>query len=107
MAACHRICGSITWCRRALYPNGQRTQALTVNLIEPGTSYLKRWNQLDLEGKRVFRIRRVQLTGQVSVYNVLNSNVVLSQNQNYGTVLGQPQTILQGRIIRAAFQYKF
>jgi hypothetical protein len=90
-----------------LYPNGQRTQALTVNLAEPGTSYLKRWNQLDLDGKRVFRIGRTQLTGQVSVYNVLNSNVVLTQNQNLGAALGQPLTILQGRIVRAAFQYKF
>jgi hypothetical protein len=91
----------------ALYPNGQRTQALTVNLSEPGTSYLKRWNQLDLEGKRVFRIKRAQFTGQVSVYNVLNSNVVLSQNQNYGAALGQPLTLLQARIVRAALQYKF
>lgn len=41
------------------------------------------------------------------MYNVLNSNVVLSQNQNFGAALGQPLTILQGRIVRAALQYKF
>jgi len=43
----------------------------------------------------------------VSVYNVLNSNVTLTQNQNFGSVLGQPLTILQGRIFRASVQVKF
>lgn len=91
----------------AFAPVGGRTVPVTVNLLEPGTQFVPRWNQVDLEGKRVFKIGKTSVTGQVSVYNVLNSNVVLTQNQNFGSVLGQPLTILQARIYRASVQLKF
>jgi hypothetical protein len=47
------------------------------------------------------------MTGILNVYNTLNSNVVLTENQTFGAALGQPLTILQGRIFRAALQMKF
>jgi len=47
------------------------------------------------------------VTAQVDVYNALNSNVVLTENQTFGAALGQPLTILKGRIFRAALQMKF
>ncbi len=86
---------------------GGRTAPVTVNLLEPGREFVPRWNQVDIEGKRVFRFGKTAWTGQMSVYNLLNSNVVLTQNQAFGSVLGQPLTILQGRIYRASLQIKF
>ena len=41
------------------------------------------------------------------MYNALNSNVVLQENQTYGTSLGQPQQVLQGRLLRISNQIKF
>ena len=41
------------------------------------------------------------------MFNALNSNVVLSQNQNFGSTLGQPQAVLQGRLLRLSTQLKF
>ena len=89
------------------FPNGQRTQSVTVNLIEPGTEYSERWNQLDLDGRKTFKVSKSTVALQLSLYNVLNANTILTQNQNFGAALGQPQTILQGRMLRASLQMKF
>ena len=89
------------------FPNGQRTQSVTVNLIEPGTEYSERWNQLDLDGRKTFKVSNSTVALQLSVYNVLNTNTILTQNQNFGAALGQPLTILQGRMVRASLQMKF
>jgi hypothetical protein len=41
------------------------------------------------------------------VYNVFNSNVVLTQTQNFGSALGQPRRILRGRPLRLTAQISF
>jgi hypothetical protein len=98
---------TINWAVPAnLFPGG-RTQAVTVALIPPGAKYLERWNQLDVSIRRIFRIGRVQLDGNLDVYNAFNSNVVMQENQNFGSTLGQPQQILQGRLLRISSQLKF
>jgi len=89
-----------------LFPGG-RTQAVTTRLIPPGSQYLTRWNQLDVQIKRVFRVGTLQIEPGVDVYNVFNSNVVLTQNQNFGSALGQPQQVLQGRLLRLNAQINF
>jgi hypothetical protein len=89
-----------------LFPGG-RTQAVTVNLVPPGSKYLNRWNQLDLSVRRVFRLGRTRLDGALDIFNALNSNVVLTENQNFGSTLAQPQAILQGRLLRVSSQIKF
>jgi hypothetical protein len=55
----------------------------------------------------VFTIGRYRLDGALDMFNALNSNVVLSQNQNFGSTLGQPQAVLQGRLLRLSTQLKF
>src|SRR5204863_1222868 len=80
-----------------LFPGG-RTQAVTVNLVPPGSKYLDRWTQLDLSFRKVFKIGKYRVDGAMDMFNALNSNVVLSENQNFGSTLGQPQAVLQVRI---------
>ena len=89
-----------------LFPGG-RTQSVTVNLVPPGSKYLERWNQLDLSVRRVFRFGKVRVDGALDIFNALNSNVVLTENQNFGSTLGQPQAVLQGRLLRISNQLKF
>jgi hypothetical protein len=80
---------------------------VTVNLIAPGTKYLKRWNQLDLSLRRVFSVGKVRLDASLDVFNMLNSNVVLNENQNFGASLGAPLEILQPRLLRISTNMKF
>jgi hypothetical protein len=98
---------TVSWAVPAnLFPGG-RTQAVTVPLVPPGAQYLDRWNQLDLSFRKVFKARKARIDAALDVFNSLNSNVVLSQNQNFGSTLGQPQAVLQGRLLRLSSQIKF
>ncbi len=89
------------------FPNGQRTQATIVQLNAPGTEYLERWTQLDVSGKRNMKFGRYTVTAQVDVYNVLNGAAVQTRNTTLGTSLDQPQTILNGRLMRLVGQMKW
>jgi hypothetical protein len=41
------------------------------------------------------------------VFNLLNSSVVLSENQNFGPSLGAPTQVLQGRFIKLGGLIRF
>jgi hypothetical protein len=98
---------TITWTPAAtLFPGG-RTNAETIVLNAPGSLYYPRYNQLDVDIKKTFRAGRKSFTGQVDFFNALNGNAIFSRNNAIGTTLGQVQTILQGRMMRLAFQMKF
>jgi len=102
-----------------VFPGGRRTQAVTLattvivtgytgsSLSDPGSTYLPRWNQLDLSFRRVFVIRKVHVDGSLDMFNATNSSVVLSQNQAFGTSLGAPQSILQPRLLRISSTLRF
>jgi hypothetical protein len=98
---------SVNWSVPAnLFPGG-RTQSVTANLVPPGSKYLNRWNQLDLTFRKIFRLGHTRIDGALDMFNALNSNVVLSENQNFGSSLGQPLAVLQGRLLRLSSQIKF
>jgi hypothetical protein len=90
-----------------LYPNGVRNKQETVFLNAPGTLFYPRYNQLDLNLKKNFRAGRKSYSAQIDAFNALNGNAVFTRNNAIGTSLGQVQTILQGRVIRLAFQMRF
>ncbi len=97
----------ITWVPAAgVFPGG-RTRSETVTLNEPGSLYYPRYNQVDFNIKKTFRAGRKTFSGQVDWFNLLNGNAVFSQVSQVGTSLGQIQTILQGRLMRLAFQMKW
>jgi len=107
----------------SVFPNGQRTRAAVsapillaagsqtqapgFNLIEPNTKFEPRWNQLDLSAKRTFRYHQKEVQGQLAVFNVMNANTVLQEVQSFGLSLGQPQNVLQGRLMRLALLISF
>jgi hypothetical protein len=91
----------------SVFPNGSRTQAVTVVISNPGSRYLDRWNQLDFSLKRSFHVQRVHVDASLDMFNALNSSVVLTQNQNFGSSLGAPTSILQPRLFRISSTLKF
>ncbi len=56
----------------SLFPGG-RTQPVTVNLIAPGTKHLERWNQVDVNLKRIVHLRGLEVQPTMEVFNLLNS----------------------------------
>jgi carboxypeptidase family protein len=89
-----------------LFPGG-RNAAVTVPLIAPGTKYLQRWTQLDLSVRKGIAIGNQRFEGSLDMFNALNSNVILAQNQSFGATLDQPTQILQPRLLRLSVQWKF
>ncbi len=83
--------------------------SLTVPLRPFGTEFLKRLNQLDLRGSRVFTVGRTRLEAQLEVFNVLNSDADLTvRGTNFGTAAFQQASgAVQGRIIRVGAQMKW
>ena len=53
------------------------------------------------------RVGRREIQGQVAVFNLLNSNVVLTENEQFGVTLGEPRNILQGRMLRLGLLFNF
>jgi len=98
----------IQWAPEAArFPNGQRTQTQTFILNPPGSIFYDRWNQLDLNVKKNFRLNNKVLTFQVDIFNVLNANAIRAANNNVGASLGNATTIMLGRFPRLALNYKF
>jgi hypothetical protein len=84
------------------------TQAsVTVPLLQPGTRYLDRWNQIDLRLAKKFDVRGVKLQAQFDIFNILNANNVLSVVETFGPSLNNPTSILQGRLFAVGAQMTF
>jgi hypothetical protein len=79
---------------------------VTVNLVEPGTMYGDRLNQLDVRVAKLLRVGRIRTSLNVDLYNALNGSPVLTQNNNFGA-WQQPTSILLARFVKLGAQLDF
>jgi hypothetical protein len=87
----------------------------TIDLVQPGTLYADRMNQLDLRITKIFRLGRTRLQGMADLYNALNDNTVLVESNVYGATTGAktgaawrvPQAIMPGRVVKFGVQMNF
>jgi hypothetical protein len=89
-------------------PSGNVTN-VTINLIEPGSEYGDRINQLDFRIAKNFTFGSTRSMVSADLYNVMNANPVLSYNNSFtpnGPWL-QPNSILTGRLIRISVDFNF
>ena len=87
---------------------GLTQTSVTVPLVPPGgNSYFDRLSQLDLRMARSFRIDHLDFTGALDIFNATNASTVFNQIQTYGSALGRPTDVMQGRVFRFGVQVKF
>ncbi len=89
-------------------PSGNVTN-VTINLIEPGSLYGDRINQLDFRVAKNFKFGSTRSMVSADLYNVLNANPVISYNNSFtpnGPWL-QPNAILTGRLVRISVDFNF
>jgi hypothetical protein len=82
---------------------------VTVNLIEPGTRYGDRFQELDLRVGKRFTAGGVRSIVSFDVYNVLNASAVLAYNSTFvpqGSWL-QPMAVQTPRFFRIAAEIEF
>jgi len=80
---------------------------MTVNLVQPGTLYGARSNDMQLRLAKLIRAGRTRTTASVDIYNVFNTNTVLTQNNTYGASWLQPQSIPYARWVKLVLQFDF
>ena len=82
---------------------------VTINLIEPGSLYGDRINQLDFRAAKNLNFGTTRTMIALDLYNVLNANPIISYNNSFtpnGPWL-QPNAILTGRLIRISADFSF
>jgi hypothetical protein len=87
---------------------------VTVNLVEPGTLYGARINNLDMRVAKILRFGGTRTQLGMDIYNLFNNDVVTTYNNGYtapaagrGSIWLTPQTILPARYIRLNLQVDF
>jgi hypothetical protein len=83
------------------------TANVTINLVQPGTRYGDRINQVDLRAAKRLRFGTRQLMLGVDFYNVFNASAITAYNQTYGTSWLTPQAILTARFAKVSAQFNF
>ncbi len=82
---------------------------VTVNLLEPGEKWGDRVNEVDIRVAKILRFGRTRTNVGIDVYNVLNSDAVLTFNQSFvagGTWL-RPNSVLTPRFVKFSAQVDF
>jgi hypothetical protein len=82
----------------------------TFQLVEPGSLYVERLNQIDLRLSKIFRFSTTKTAINFDFYNVTNSNSVIGENFAYGAGGAgwrQPASILLPRMFKIGAQFDF
>jgi hypothetical protein len=84
---------------------------LAIDILEPNAVYLPRRNELDMRFGKVIRAGRTRSVVSIDMFNALNSNVVITGNQNFGAVNRVngadfvPTSILGARTFKFSWQF--
>jgi hypothetical protein len=91
---------------RTIAPGLTQSQ-VSVPIAPPGSRYGDRLTQLDARLAKTVHIRRVEVEGAFDIFNASNSSAAFNEVQTYGSSLGRPTDVIQGRIFRFGAQMKF
>ena len=83
------------------------TGSATVNLIEPGTTYGDRLNQVDLRFTKIVRVGGSSLDLSVDLYNAFNSDAILTQQNTYGVAWQNALAVIQPRFAKFNVRWDF
>lgn len=78
-----------------------------VNLVEPGTLYGDRINQIDLRFAKLLQYGRTRTRLALDLYNALNASTTESYQQFYGSSWLNPRSIMSARIAKISAQFDF
>jgi hypothetical protein len=83
---------------------------VTVNLIEPGTLYGDRVNEIDVRVAKILRFGRTRTNVGFDIYNVTNAAPILTYNQAFSPTTNSwltPNSVLQPRFVKFSAQIDF
>ncbi len=78
-----------------------------INLVEPGTLYGDRLNQIDLRFTKIVNVGRGRLDLNVDLYNAFNSDAVIAEIGAFGPAWRRPLTVIQPRFVKFGARWDF
>jgi hypothetical protein len=78
-----------------------------VNVIQPGSYYGDRLNQIDLRFTKILNVGGGKIDLDVDLYNAFNSDAVISELGSFGLAWRLPLTVSQPRFVKFAVRYDF
>lgn len=78
-----------------------------VNVIQPGTRYGDRLNQIDLRLTKIVNVGRGRVDVNVDFYNAFNSDAVIAELGSLGPVWRRPLTVIQPRFVKFSARWDF
>ncbi len=79
----------------------------SVNVIEPGTIFGDRLNQVDFRVTKIVNVGRGKLEANLDLYNLGNSDAILTQNNTFGATWTRPASVIQPRFIKFTVRFDF
>jgi hypothetical protein len=83
-------------------PLSNSAPTVTVNIVQPGTMYGDRVNEIDVRIAKILRFGGARANVGIDIYNLINSSAVLTYNQNFvpGGAWLTPTSVLQPRFFK-------
>jgi hypothetical protein len=81
--------------------------SILVNLVEPGSLYGDRSNEVNIRLARRFAARRTTVEPSVEVFNIANASPVRTVNVTYGPNWQRPTSTPLGRMLKLALKVDF
>ncbi len=87
---------------------GTPTGTTSLQLLQPGSNYYTRFNQIDLRLGKIIRVARTRSNLSLDIYNVLNSDVLSGLNNTYtvNTWLA-PTSVVPPRLLKVSWTFDF
>jgi hypothetical protein len=85
---------------------GVATGTTALNLIQPGTLFGPRFNQIDARIGKVLRFNRTRSVLSLDIFNVLNADTVASVSSSYATWLA-PTAVVAPRLMKVSLTLDF
>jgi hypothetical protein len=80
---------------------------ISVNLIDPTTTYYDYVYTNDVTVSRVFRFGRTRIRGFVEMFNFLNNSTIFTRNETFGAQFYNPVDLVAGRRLQVGAQLEF
>jgi Carboxypeptidase regulatory-like domain len=89
-------------------PNFLNAGQTTIGVIDPGSQYGDRLNQVDFRVTKIFRMAKGSFfEASADVYNLFNSDAILTQQPAYGSAWRRPTAVIQPRFVKFTGRFDF
>jgi Carboxypeptidase regulatory-like domain len=86
--------------------SGTTIGTTSVGLVQPGSLYGERFNQVDLRLGKIIRVARTRSNLSLDIFNLFNSAVISGASTTYATWLA-PNSVVAPRLLKVSWTFDF